>query len=230
MTDAWTETACAALLDQAIRLAPSEGWTRRMAAQAGRAAGFSAGETELLIPRGPADLAALLWRRHDARALTLLGDLDPQGLKVRERIARAVEARLDAAAGDEAVTRRCVGWLALPQNFALGAQLAWESADGLWRWAGDRSTDENHYSKRAILAGVLSAALAVRLSAGRGAALRFTGRRIDEVMRFERWKAARGAGPTALLTSAAAALGRLRYGRSAPDERLGDAATPPPPP
>ena len=64
--------------------------------------------------------------------------------------------------------RRWTGFLALPPNMALGARLAWESADALWRWAGDTATDENHYSKRALLAGILSGALAIRLSSGRG--------------------------------------------------------------
>jgi ubiquinone biosynthesis protein COQ9 len=215
MTDAdWTRTAEQQLLDEAIRLAPQEGWTSRMARLAGRAAGFSDGETELLIPRGPADLAALLSRRHDARALLMLQAVDPQALKIRERIARAVEARVDAAGADENAARRCCGWLALPQNLALGGQLAWASADVLWRWSGDVATDENHYSKRALLAGILTGAIAVRLNAGRGAALRFAGRRIDDVMRFERWKATTNFRPGELMQSAAAALGKMRYGRA----------------
>jgi ubiquinone biosynthesis protein COQ9 len=215
MTDAdsWTKAAEDALLEQAIRLAPMEGWTSRMAELAGRAAGFSQGETELLAPRGAQDLAALLSRRHDERALAILEAVSPQDLKIRDRIAHAVEARLDAAAADEAATRRLMGFLALPPNAALGARLAWDSADVLWRWAGDVSTDENHYSKRLILAGVLSGALAVRLSSGRGSALRFSARRIDDVMRFEKWKATTRLKPSEMLHSAAAALGRLRYHR-----------------
>ena len=43
-----------------------------MATMAGAACGFSPGETELLVPRGPEDLAALLSRRHDARGLAAL--------------------------------------------------------------------------------------------------------------------------------------------------------------
>ena len=211
--DAWTRDAEAALLEQAIRLAPLEGWTWRMARLAGRAAGFSEGETELLLPRGPADLAALLSRRHDARGLLILDGVDPLDLKVRERIARAVEARLDAAADDEAAVRRCAGFLTLPPNAPLGVRLAWESADVSWRWAGDVATDENHYSKRALLAGILTAAIAIRLNAGRGAAVRFAGRRIDDVMRFERWKATTRLRPGDALHAAAAALGRMRYGR-----------------
>jgi ubiquinone biosynthesis protein COQ9 len=216
MTDPvdWTRTAEQQVLEEAIRIAPLEGWTSRTVRLAGRAAGFSDGETELLLPRGPADLAALLSRRHDARALLMLEAVDPQTLKIRERIARAVEARIDAAGNDEAAARRWCGWLAMPQNLALGGQLAWESADGLWRWAGDVATDENHYSKRALLAGILTGATAIRLNSSRGAAVRFAHRRIDDVMRFETWKATAGFKPDELMHSVAAALGRIRYGRA----------------
>lgn len=223
----WTRTAEQQVLDQAIRIAPLEGWTTRMTGMAGRAAGFSDGETQLLLPRGPADLAALLSRRHDERALLMLQAVDPKKLKVRERISQAVEARIDAAGADESAARRCCGWLALPQNLALGAQLAWESADALWRWAGDVSADENHYSKRALLAGILTGAIAIRLNAGRGAALRFAGRRIDDVMRFETLKARAGVHPQDLMRRAAAALGRVRYGRGGGGE-WSRPETPPP--
>lgn len=214
--EAWAAQAEQQVLDRALVIAPHEGWTVRMAEMAGRAAGFSEGETELLLPHGPADLAALLARRHDARTLIALADVDPEQLKIRERIARALEARIDAAGLDEPALRRWMGFLTLPQNAALAGRLAWESADGLWRWAGDVATDENHYSKRALLAGILTGALAIRLSSGRGAALRFVDRRIDDVMRFEKWKATTRLRPSDLLAGAAHALGRLRYGRAAP--------------
>ncbi|MEW5687241.1 MAG: COQ9 family protein [Pseudomonadota bacterium] len=209
----WAEAAEQQLLDEALKLAPVHGWTSRTAKLAGQALGYSAGETELLIPHGPADLAALLSRRHDARAMAALAEVHASNLKIRERIRRAVEARLDAAAADEPATRRWAGHLALPQNLGLGARLAWESADLLWRWAGDVATDENHYSKRLILGGILQAATAVRIASGREAALAFVDRRIDNVMAFEKWKATNGFRPGDWLMAAAARMGQARYGR-----------------
>jgi ubiquinone biosynthesis protein COQ9 len=208
----WAQTAEQQVLDAALKIAPHEGWSARMATLAGKACGLSAGETELLLPQGPADLAALLSRRHDAQALEALAALDPAALKIRERIARAVEARLNAAAADEAAVRRCAGFLALPPHAPLGARLAWESADVLWRWAGDTATDENHYTKRALLAGILTGAVAVRLSSGPAAALAFTDRRIANVMAFETWKRTTKLKPSAFMDSLAGALGRMRYG------------------
>jgi ubiquinone biosynthesis protein COQ9 len=221
MTEAaadWADQAEQQILEQALRLAPKFGWTWRMVKAAGRACGFSEGETELLVPHGPADLAVLLSRRHDARALVALNGIDPAALKIRERIRRAVEARLDAAAADEPATRRWAGYLALPAGLGLGGRLAWESADVLWRWAGDVATDENHYSKRAILAGILSSALAIRLASGRADALVFVDRRIEDVMRFETWKATTRLRPGDAVTRFAQTLGRMRY-RTPPKAR-----------
>jgi ubiquinone biosynthesis protein COQ9 len=206
-TTDWAATAEQQVLDAALRLIPSKGWTRAMALEAGRAAGLSAGETDLLIPHGPADLAALLSRRHDAQALAALGD--PAGLKIRDKIRKAVEARLDAACADEASVRRWTGFLALPPNMALGARLLWEGADVLWRWAGDTATDENHYSKRAILSAILAAALAIRLTSGKAAAMKHVDARIENVMAFEKWKA--GVKPADVLKDIAGALSRIRY-------------------
>lgn len=211
----WAETTEQALLDEALKLAPIHGWTQRTATLAGAALGMSAGETELLIPHGPADLAALLSRRHDARALATLSETDAAGLKIRERIRRAVEARLDAAATDEPALRRWMGFLALPQNLVLGGRLSWESADHLWRWAGDTATDENHYTKRALLAGIVSGATAVRLASGRDAALAFVDRRIDNVMSFEKWKGRTTFRPSQWLSQVAERMGKARYGASA---------------
>ena len=206
----WTRDAEAKLLSQALRLAPQLGWTWVMARAAGAAAGFSAGETELLLPGGPRDLAALFVRDRDAAALQALADIDPQALKVRERIRQGALARLEADMAHEASVRRLTGFLALPANAPLALRLLWGSADAIWRWAGDTATDENHYSKRALLAGILASTLLVRIADGEAAAAAHLDRRIEGVMRFERLKAR--VGKLELGRAAAGALGRLRYG------------------
>jgi ubiquinone biosynthesis protein COQ9 len=186
------------------------GWNSRLVARAGVEAGLAPGETALLLPGGARDLAALFSRRHDQAALAALAGLDPKSLKMRERISRGVEARLDAAAADGEAVRRWAGFLALPTNLP---RLVWESADVIWRWAGDRATDENHYSKRAILAAILISTLAIRLNAGPEAASAHLATQIGRVMAYETWKAKLR--PVDLATQLATALGRLRYGRSA---------------
>ena len=206
----WAADAEARVLAQALQLAPAQGWTWAMAKAAGAAAGFSLGETELLLPGGPRDLAALYSRACDAAALAALANVEPASQKVRERIRLGATARIDAAMTHEAAMRRCAGFLALPPNAALGLRLVWESADVIWTWAGDTATDENHYSKRALLAGILAATLLVRLSQGEEAAATTLDRRIEAVMAFERFKGR--VGKLKLGEWTAGVAGRLRYG------------------
>ena len=215
-TTDWAMQMEARLLDAALPHVRELGWTSRLVARAARDQGLSLPEAELLLPEGARDLAALLSYRHDEAAIAALAPLDPAALKIRERIARGVQARVEAAAADEVAVRRLLGFLSLPPNLVLGARLAWESADRIWRWAGDAASDENHYSKRAILAALLGSTLAVRLSGGPAAADVHLARGIDTVMAYERAKARflRGRDIPATL---AEALGRMRYGRSPAD-------------
>ena len=209
-TGNWADQAEAKVLDAALPLAAEMGWTALLVARAAKEAGLSAADAELLLPGGPRDLAALFSRRCDAAMTGALKDTDPRGLKMRDRIGRAVQARLEAAAETEAATRRWAGFLALPANAALALRLQWESADLIWRWAGDTATDENHYSKRAILSAILGSALMVRLASGRAKSDAYVSARIGDVMSFEKFKA--GLPKVDLMGAAAGLLGKLRYG------------------
>jgi ubiquinone biosynthesis protein COQ9 len=207
----WADKTEQRVLDEALRLAPRLGWNTGLARAAAVAAGLNAGEAQLLLPQGPRDLAALLSRRHDKAALATLSALDPASMKIREKIRQGVVARLDAAADDADALRKLAAFLAFPTHMPLALTLVWESSDVLWRWAGDTATDENHYSKRAILSGILISSLAVDMASGRDSALKHLDGRIDNVMAFEKWKA--GVKPMNLAAEVAAALARMRYGR-----------------
>jgi ubiquinone biosynthesis protein COQ9 len=209
-TEDWAERTEQALLAAFLPHVAGEGWSAKALGKAGADLGLSGGDVGLLCPNGPRDLAALFSRRCDVEALATLGAREPPPAKIREKIARGIEARLEAAMAHEAAARRWAGFLALPLNAPLGLSLAWESADRLWRWAGDVATDENHYSKRAILGGILIPALAIRLAEGREAAEAFTAARIENVMQFEKWKA--GIKPSEHWDRLAQALSRMRYG------------------
>lgn len=207
-TPDWADHMEQAVLDAALKRAPTLGWNSRMVRAACADCGLSLGDQELLLPNGARDLAVLLSRRHDARALETLAATP--AMKIRERIAAAVSARMEAGAADLEATRRCAAFLALPPQTDLALRLAWDSADVLWRWAGDTATDWNHYSKRAILSGILVPALAMRWFDGREPAEAFVARRIENVMAFEKWKA--GKDFDAPLRRVTDVLSRLRYG------------------
>jgi ubiquinone biosynthesis protein COQ9 len=209
-TDDWASRMEQTVLDAALDRAPVMGWNSRMVAAACTACGLSDGDRELLLPNGPRDLAALLWRRNDDAAFESLADIDPTTLKIRERIARAVSARLEASAAGAEAEKRVAGFMALPTNADLALTLTWATADRIWRWAGDTATDWNHQSKRTILSGILIPAMTLRLFDGKDAADAFVAARIENVMAFEKWKA--GKDFYSPLRAATDFLARLRYG------------------
>ena len=88
--------------------------------------------------------------------------------------------------------RRAAAFLTLPPHAGRAATLLYATVDAIWRAAGDTSTDFNFYSKRAILAGVYSATLLrwfTDESEDEAETSAFLDRRIEDIMRFEKFKA-----------------------------------------
>jgi ubiquinone biosynthesis protein COQ9 len=134
-------------------------------------------------------------------------------MKIRQRIAALVEARLDLLAANREALRRATAILAMPQNALRAARLGWRAADAMWRLAGDTATDYNHYTKRTLLGGIYAATIAVFLqdeSEGWTDTRAFLARRIEDVMRFEKAKAGFLA-RTQNRPSLSRFVGRLRY-------------------
>lgn len=172
------------------------GWSDTAMRVAARQIGAPGGEAERLFPGGPAAVLAWLSERADLRTVEAMEAAGAGGLKIRERIKVAVRARIEQTVGGRESVRRGLAMLALPSNAALGLKLLYRTVDAIWYAAGDTSADFNFYTKRAILAGVYSSTLLYWLndrSEGSEATWSFLDRRIDNVMRFEKWKAELGA-------------------------------------
>ena len=134
-------------------------------------------------------------------------------LKVRERIRELVWFRLQTMGPAREAVRSALAILAMPQNAVKALGLGWNSADLMWRLAGDTATDFNHYSKRLTLSALYAATLLAWLdddSEGWLETSSFLDRRIGDVMRFEQWKAG-WRGSAERRPSFSRFLGRLRY-------------------
>ena len=134
-------------------------------------------------------------------------------MKIRERIRSLVQFRLDAIVHQKEALRRALAIMAMPHNAPRAAKLGWQSADTMWRLAGDTATDYNHYTKRLTLGSIYAATLAVYVndsSADHSDTKAFLDRRIEGIMKFEKAKA-RILKPRDEQFSVARLLGRLRY-------------------
>ena len=180
-----------AILTALLRRAAFEGWTGRALEAAARDAGQSPAMLAAAFPAGPADALRAWSMEADAAMLDAMASPDFAGLKIREKVAFAVRARLAFLRPHKEAARRAAATLALPIHAALAADLAWKTADAIWRGLGDTSTDFNFYSKRGILTGVWLSTLAHWLgddSEDEASTSAFLGARIGNVMQIEKFK------------------------------------------
>jgi ubiquinone biosynthesis protein COQ9 len=203
----------AGLIAEIAANAAFDGWNARAVAVAAAQHGIDADVAALAFPGGAGDMIDAWFAHVDAVMAERLPPATLASMKIRQRIAALVEARLDIVAPDREALRRALAILAMPQNVPLALRLGWRSADVMWRLAGDTATDFNHYSKRTLLAGIYATTIAIFIddeSDGHADTRAFLSRRIDNVMQFEKWKAG-WQGQREGGISLSRFIGRLRY-------------------
>lgn len=169
-----------------------DGWSPAAIAAAGAAAGISPEMSRLAFPRG-VDAAMAFHARGDLKMAEGLAAAPMGGMGMTDRITHAVRLRLELAEPDREAVRRAASLFALPVNAGNGARMVWHTADAVWTALGDGSDDLNWYTKRATLSGVISSVTLYWLgdeSEGRADTWAYLDRRIDDVMRIEKAKAA----------------------------------------
>lgn len=168
-----------------------DGWSRAALRRAAERTGIASEEAFALFPRGAASLVAEFSRWDDRRMLDRLETLPLEELGTAQRIARAIEIRLEIVAPWREAVRRAMSTLAMPQHAPLAAQLLYETVDGIWYWAGDKATDFSFYTKRASLAAVHAATVLYWLddrSPDFAETRGFLARRLGDVARLGRAK------------------------------------------
>lgn len=190
-----------------------DGWSDAALVNAAEMAGADIDVARLAYPGGAMDMITAWIDSIDLAMAEALPVEKLAAMKIRERIRALVAFRLEAVTGLEEALRRALAIMAMPQNAPRALKTGWRSADVMWRLAGDTATDYNHYSKRAILASIYGATLAVFVedqSEGKQATYDFLDRRIEGVMKFEKAKAQLLGGEREHF-SLTRFLGRLRY-------------------
>ena len=190
-----------------------DGWSDAALVMAAQAVGADKDVARLAFKGGAIEMIEAWITTID---IAMAADLPAETLgqmKIRERIRSLVQFRLDAVTGLEEALRRALAIMAMPQNAGRALRTGWHSADVMWRLAGDTATDYNHYTKRAILASIYGATLAVFVddtSKDKAETRAFLDRRIEGVMTFEKVKA-QWLNPERERFSVSRFLGRLRY-------------------
>ena len=189
-----------------------DGWTRKAVDAAAGQLGIDPVQARLAIPKTQVGMIDVYIHEVDRALEAWFTQERLAGMKIREKIRSLVWRRLEIMGPAREAVRRASAVLSMPQNVPLALRVSWRSADVMWRIAGDTSTDFNHYTKRITLGAVYGSTLLVWLddqSEGWSETAAFLDRRIDDVMRFEKFKADwRGSSEHLSLSRF---LGRLRY-------------------
>lgn len=202
-----------AVLAQVLARAGQAGWTAQTLRDGALACGEDAADLAVLFPEGISDVLRVYSQSLDEAMQGAL-DAAPLGeLKIRDRIKRGIRARIEAIEPHFEAGRRAAALLMLPPFAPLCLALAAKTVDVLWRAVGDRATDFNFYTKRALAAGVYLSTLMMWFrdrSADHEATWAFLDRRLSDIMVIEGTKIQlRKLG--ALMPSPWALFGMLRY-------------------
>ncbi|MDR3448570.1 MAG: COQ9 family protein [Alphaproteobacteria bacterium] len=165
------------ILGEVLAQVMREGWTMRAIERAGAAKTFPQVEDAVAAFEAMID--------EDVQA-KVKAKRNFSAMRVRDKVAFAVRARLEAMEPYRDAARRLAVWFLMPRHIVDGAKHLWKTADAIWLAAGDESTDYNYYTKRALLIAVMKAAFAFWLadeSKGRQESWDFLDRRIEDVMR-----------------------------------------------
>lgn len=186
-------------------------WTSHAVEAAATQAGIDPAQARLAMPGNAPGMVDAYVAAVDRAMIAAFPPDRIAALKIRERIRALIWFRLETMTPAREAVRSALAILAMPHNVALGARIGWRSSDSMWRLAGDRSSDFAHYTKRLTLGAVYASTLLVWLddsSEGFANTAAFLDRRIDNVMRFEKFKAQSRSNQRPSLSRF---LGRLRY-------------------
>jgi ubiquinone biosynthesis protein COQ9 len=174
------------LIEAILPDVPFDGWSMAALRHAAQRCGIDAGEAQALFPRGAPDLVAAFSRWADHRMLERLEAARLDELSTTPRVRLAIHSRFGILAPWREAVRSSLSVLALPPHAVLASRLLYETVDGMWYAAGDKTTDFSFYTKRATLAGLYAAAMVYWLddrSEGFRDTTAFVDRRLDDLKR-----------------------------------------------
>lgn len=180
------------LLEAALNHVPFDGWTTKTHNQAAKDIGVDPSIIELSFPDGSKDMISLYAKNCDNEMVEKAKKTKLNDLKIRDKITTLVKYRIQAEQAHKEVANRTVAYLGLPQHHYTSIKILYRTVDLMWKTISDTSTDFNYYTKRLTLSAVYTSTFLFWLgdeSENNEDTWAFLDRRIENVMKFERFKA-----------------------------------------
>lgn len=133
-------------------------WSKNILLKTNEECGFTPGYYYILFPNGLKEIVTAYEKRQDMHMIELLTK-EEKPKKIRQMIAKALEIRLTRIGSKKAALNQS-SYFMIPTNLIQGLECAGATCDTIWRFAGDKSTDFNYYTKRGLLLSVYLSAQA----------------------------------------------------------------------
>lgn len=143
------------LLEEVLPYVRDKGWTWEDVTKVAKTSGYQDDMVNSMFPGGLPDVVAHYADYVDRLMLAGLEDVPVSSLRTRERVRLAVLTRLAAVEGQKEEVKKSLVFWSVPTRALYGQRVLYRTADRIWNWAGDTSTDYNRYTKRGLLASVL---------------------------------------------------------------------------
>lgn len=143
------------ILEAALTHVAFDGWSWDVMARAAEDAGHKANVLRAVFPGQMVDVLDGFADLADRKMLIALADINPDDLRVRDRVRTALIARFEWLAQHQDAVRQSLQFWMIPTRKPKAVKLVWRTADRIWDWAGDTATDYNRYTKRGLLSGVI---------------------------------------------------------------------------
>lgn len=164
-----------------------DGWNWEMVCAAAGEAGHSENTVRAVFSGKMVDVLDHFADWADREMMVALIGVDPNELRVRERVRTALLARFEVLNSyKDAVNQSLHFWL-WPTRKPRAVKITWRLADRIWDWAGDDAQDYNRYTKRGLLSGVIASTTVAWLndsSEDMENTKAFLDRRIENVMQL----------------------------------------------
>ena len=146
------------LFKEFARLLETGSWSDELIYKAEANCGFTTGYHHIIFADGKTQMLQEFESWQDEMLLHKLKKIE-KPKKIREQIALALEIRIMEVVS-KIVALNNSAFFMIPTNILAGSESACHTCDLIWKYAGDKSTDFNYYTKRGLLLPVYLSARA----------------------------------------------------------------------
>lgn len=175
------------ILTKALPDIPFDGWSMDTITKAAKDCGYDTVTIKAIFPGGLVDVMDALADKADRDMLTALAELDTADMRTRDKVRTALVTRFIGLGDDKEAVKQSFKFWFNPIRKPRLAKLIWRTADRIWDWAGDTSTDYNRYTKRTLLSGIIGPAMLIWINDNDTEiekTTRFIDKRIENIMQF----------------------------------------------